>query len=291
MFVLIRNEVVLKKHIYRFLYHTTYGKTKEYFKKLYYYYRNRDNGCDENKIKYSGNGNKVILYKPDGTIEENPDFILGLSILFCGNNSVVKIHQPNHFTNCILRIGTHNLVEIGATNMGFTNLQIPVTMRENCQLLIGKNCVINGCNIYLHDEPGTIVKIGDDCMFSFGITIWPADGHAIEDEKGNLVNFAENITIGDHVWLGMDCKILKGANVPSGAIVAAASIYTKGSLPPHTHTRSYTGKIDNDKNYIFAGVPARVVKEGYFKWHIQNCYDLSKAREKHRQKNVDKTQV
>lgn len=52
------------------------------------------------------------------------------------------------------------------------------------------------------------------------------------------------VKIGDCVWIGADCTILKGVTIGDGSIVARASVVTK-NVPPYT---------------IVAGNPARVVK-------------------------------
>jgi acetyltransferase-like isoleucine patch superfamily enzyme len=55
----------------------------------------------------------------------------------------------------------------------------------------------------------------------------------------------EPITIGDDVWLGANCTILKGARIGSGSIVAASAVVLAGDYPERS---------------LIAGNPARVVK-------------------------------
>ncbi len=50
-------------------------------------------------------------------------------------------------------------------------------------------------------------------MFSDNISIWNWDGHTILDQKGNCINRAENIVIEDHVWIGMNASVSKGAKI------------------------------------------------------------------------------
>ena len=49
----------------------------------------------------------------------------------------------------------------------------------------------------------------------------------------------------DNVWLGRDCRIMKGVTVGKGSIVALGAIVTK-DVPPYT---------------VVAGNPAKVVKQ------------------------------
>jgi acetyltransferase-like isoleucine patch superfamily enzyme len=55
----------------------------------------------------------------------------------------------------------------------------------------------------------------------------------------------EPIEIGDDVWVGANCTILKGARIGSGCIVAAGAVVPAGSYPDRS---------------VIAGNPARVVK-------------------------------
>jgi acetyltransferase-like isoleucine patch superfamily enzyme len=53
------------------------------------------------------------------------------------------------------------------------------------------------------------------------------------------------IVIGDRVWIGAQCVVLKNARIGSGCIVAAGSVVTAGDYPP---------------NSLLAGNPAKVVR-------------------------------
>jgi acetyltransferase-like isoleucine patch superfamily enzyme len=56
---------------------------------------------------------------------------------------------------------------------------------------------------------------------------------------------SEEITIGNDVWIGRDAKILAGAHIPDGCVVAAGSVVTRKEFPPYS---------------IIGGVPAKVIK-------------------------------
>ena len=53
------------------------------------------------------------------------------------------------------------------------------------------------------------------------------------------------VTIGDRVWLGNRCMVMKGVTIGDGAVVAGCSLVTR-DVPPNT---------------MVVGVPARVVKQ------------------------------
>lgn len=90
------------------------------------------------------------------------------------------------------------------------------------------------------------IRIGDDCMLSENIDIWNTDSHHIINENGNVINKNKPIIIGNHVWIGKNCSILKGVIVGDNSIIGMSSVVTKNV----------------DKNSIYVGNPAKKVKEG-----------------------------
>ena len=82
------------------------------------------------------------------------------------------------------------------------------------------------------------VRIGRRVLVGAGTIIMDSDLHG--DVLGTE---AAPITIGDDVFIGMDCRILKGVTIGDGAVVAAMSVVTH-DVPPGA---------------VAAGVPARVV--------------------------------
>jgi galactoside O-acetyltransferase len=55
----------------------------------------------------------------------------------------------------------------------------------------------------------------------------------------------EEIVIGDDVWLGANCIILKGARIGAGSVVAAGAVVLRGEYPPCS---------------LLAGNPAKVIR-------------------------------
>ncbi len=60
------------------------------------------------------------------------------------------------------------------------------------------------------------------------------------------MNYAENITIEDHVWLAAHVTVLKGVVIGHDSVIGSGSVVT-ASIPP---------------NSIAAGVPAKGVRSG-----------------------------
>ena len=147
---------------------------------------------------------------------------------------------------------------------------------QNCNIsFFGKNCTLHiGCNVKIHDNDfwfeddggeiyigsdtttetgcqfaaceGKKVIIGVDCMLSHDIDIRNTDSHSIINDKGERINPAADIIIGNHVWIGIRSTILKGSMIPPDSVVSAQSMVTS-SLKATEHS-------------LIAGIPAKVIK-------------------------------
>jgi len=135
-------------------------------------------------------------------------------------------------------------------NAGPCSVQIGegVTGKWNINVSGGATVVIGAgstCETTQIVAQSSAVLIGEDCMFSFGVEIRTTDTHAIYDvDSGDRVNPDEQIYVGDHVWLGKQAIVLKGASIGSGSVVGARAVVS-GVIPPLS---------------VCVGVPARVVR-------------------------------
>lgn len=131
----------------------------------------------------------------------------------------------------------------GKVNIGkflMTRGPMYIKCTEGANLQIGNNCFFNhNCSITCAEK----IIIGDNCMFANNLVIVDHD-HAIKDGmiSGNLKT--KQVIIGNNVWVGANCAILKGVSIGNGAIIAAGAVVT-GDVPEYT---------------IVAGVPAKVIK-------------------------------
>ena len=73
------------------------------------------------------------------------------------------------------------------------------------------------------------VAIGDNCLISWDNLLMDTDFHRIyEDENSNKrINPDQEIAVGNHVWIGCRCTILKGTLIPDNSVIAAGSTVTK----------------------------------------------------------------
>ena len=136
-------------------------------------------------------------------------------------------------------------------NFGYSVFD-PITLSQNCgpcnncKFTMGDGTAVNGCYFFFQDS-GTSISVGKNCMFSWGIDVWCTDAHTITDLEGNVMNNAESVEIGDHVWIGRDVKVGKNTKISSNSFVGWGSIVT------HKFT---------EENVSIAGVPAKIVKCG-----------------------------
>lgn len=201
-----------------------------------------------------GKNNRLIVLDDNGQ-ESKTKYVKNLKIKFKGDNNTIKLYKKTKFSRVLnITCTNNNLVKIGKTTFP---LGLSITrMNENNVIEIGDNAHIVHCNITCHDEKNLKVSIGDSCLMSGGITIRTSDGHSILDKDNNIINYPENIKIGNHCWIGMNSTILKGADIPDNSVLACSTVYTKASN---------TG----EGNAIYGGIPAKVIKRD-INWDIRN---------------------
>ena len=112
------------------------------------------------------------------------------------------------------------------------------------EIIIGDNTTMEGNNQLAACE-GTKIRIGQDCMFARNVNLRTTDSHSIVDGECKRLNPAKDIVIGNHVWIGTDVLVLKGACIPDNCVVSAKALVA---------AREY------EKNSIIGGVPARQIK-------------------------------
>lgn len=105
------------------------------------------------------------------------------------------------------------------------------------RVYIGKSCVL---------ASDTGITIGDNTMLAEFVSIIDAD-HGTE--KNGIPIRDQNlkpapITIGNDVWIGRGCAVLKGTTIGEGAVIGANSVVTR-DIPPYA---------------VACGVPARIVR-------------------------------
>lgn len=86
------------------------------------------------------------------------------------------------------------------------------------------------------------IVIGEDVAISHDVLIIDCNGHNLNCKE----DIGKPVHIGNHVWIGSKCIILKGVTIGDNSVIAAGTIVTK-DVPP---------------NVLYGGNPARVIREG-----------------------------
>jgi len=114
-----------------------------------------------------------------------------------------------------------------------------------CRITLGEGTTVMSAHLCAQ-ENGSSITLGRDCMLSNNIIVRTSDSHSVVDRAtGSRINPAQDVNIGDHVWIGAWARILKGVHVGDHSVVALGSIVTKNV----------------EAGCIVAGNPAKVVRE------------------------------
>lgn len=171
-----------------------------------------------------------------------------VKIKSAGKNNTVTIGNGARLHGVTIQLfGDNNIVEIGE---GCSLCDTLIVTEENENTIKIGNVSSTTGGVVLAAIEGTSIIIGEDAMISRDIYIATGDGHGIVNIERKRTNHSEDIKIGNHVWIGTQCIIHKGVQLPDDLIVGAGSVVSK----------SINKSIVS--NCIVAGNPATVIKTG-----------------------------
>lgn len=181
------------------------------------------------------------------------------------NHAVIHIFKNTEYrVSKLANIKVKGKLGIGR-NIGYTGkLKTTFILEENATLQIdGKFYIYTGSKIVVHPyailsicNGGFInvdskiyckkyIEIGEDVFIGEEVIIRDTDEHTL-CEKENT----KPIKIGNHVWIGMRCIILKGVHIGNNVVIGAGSVVTK-NVPD---------------NCVVAGNPAKIIEKN-ITWH------------------------
>lgn len=181
------------------------------------------------KLKYK---NKLVINGPIRILGDLPVFKLpGEGKISLGQK--VVLNSDNRNTNTAL------------------TFKCTLACGLNGNINIGDNSMLNGVSITSYLK----VNIGSNCQIASSTLITDTDFHPIDPEERykesmgkkidhNIVNKKE-VNIGNNVWIGWGCTILKGVTIGDNSIIAAGSVVVN-NIP---------------ENVIAGGNPAVVKKQ------------------------------
>lgn len=116
------------------------------------------------------------------------------------------------------------------------------------ELSVGERFGVTGDTLIIC---GKKITIGDNARISWQNIIMDNDQHPILDTSNNIINPAKEIIIGNNVWIGARCFILKGSKINDGCIIAANSTVSKSF---------------DETNSIIGGSTAKILKQD-IRWY------------------------
>lgn len=171
------------------------------------------------------------------------------SVLFKinGSNNFIELRDGCILNNVTFRIcGNNHRISIGS-NCRFNNGGDIWIEDDHCTLEIGNDSTFEKVHLAL-TESYSKMYIGQDCMFAYDIDVRTGDSHSIISTASNeRLNHAQDVVIGDHVWVAAHCIILKGVRIPEDSVIATGSVVTRSYQTP---------------GILIGGNPARQLKEG-----------------------------
>ena len=152
-----------------------------------------------------------------------------------------KHHVPVKFNGCgTVVLG--NAITFGYKKAGFIgdgHLVIQAR-KKTSRISIGEGTHFsNNISMIAQDS----ISIGKDCLIGFMTSIIDSDFHGIAPDQRKKEGLSAPVTIGNSVFIGAQCTILKGVSIGDNSVIAANSVVTK-SFP---------------ENVIIAGNPAKKI--------------------------------
>lgn len=142
----------------------------------------------------------------------------------CGKGNRVILGDNVRLNDVEIKIyGNGNLIYIDSNNT-FTGIRFAIE-DDNNEIRIASYTYI-GTGSLLATLETTKITIGRDCMIAGPCEMRTSDSHSLTDLEGSRINSAKSICIGNHVWIGAGCMLLKGCSIPDDSIIAARSVLT-----------------------------------------------------------------
>lgn len=152
-------------------------------------------------------------------------------------NRVALNFIPKMNSSFKIAIKKGSILKLGKNFRSRNNVSFRVY--NNGSVNIGDNCFFNdNCSINCQKN----INIGDNVIFGPNVMIFDHD----HDYKNDISKFVINeINIGNNVWIGANCIILKGVKIGDNVVIAANTV-VKNNI--ESNSLVYEEKILKNKN-------------------------------------------
>ena len=155
---------------------------------------------------------------------------------YCGNGLRLPTGLPEiEGLNLILEVGNDVVLHRGY--LSTSNVLVNPKIKIGNNVHVGRNFVISASQS---------VEIGDNTLISWDCFISDSDGHSINPTRRAQhqpmeLNSIRPVKIGNNVWIGSGCTILKGVSIGDNTIIGANNVITKNvdsnMIVPPTNAR------------------------------------------------------
>jgi acetyltransferase-like isoleucine patch superfamily enzyme len=164
-----------------------------------------------------------------------------------GNNLVI-------FGSIYLDINQDSYIEIGdnctiKSGLGYNpisrNIKSSITSEYNSKLIIGNNFGMSSSCIWVHNS----ITIGDNVIVGADTIIVDSNCHSLNFLNRRMVNLdlndklSDKIIIGNDVFIGTRCIILKGVTIGSRSIIGSGSVVVNDVEPDSIYAGNPAFKI------------------------------------------------
>lgn len=165
-----------------------------------------------------------------------------------------KINFKNKIEYTFITLFKKNCT-IKQSNYGTISLGKKITFSNNVELNANGGKIILKGNNYINRNTivasHNCISIGKNTTIGPNVLIYDHDHDFRNEKAGDFKSKA--IHIGENVWIGGGCIILKGVNIGNNSVIAAGSIITKDVEPncvvyqkKQTTIKNKNGEIDNE---------------------------------------------
>ncbi len=147
------------------------------------------------------------------------DLKKGAKIILHDGNFNINYYLPKHSkTEAFIRMSEGAKLELfGTTSLCY---KATIEIKEDALVTIGSAYINSGAVILAVKE----ISIGNEVLIAREVFIYDADHHPLLDEEGKQTNPPRPVIIGDHVWVGLKCTIIRGSKIGDEAIISAGSL-------------------------------------------------------------------